>query len=190
LPWLVISIAMRVQFEFTQEDSIDVIKRVLARSKVVHSWRWKGLVVNAILSWIVWTLAFVFFTASPLKGALTGLIVAGVSALLYPGAHKRAVEKRLRSFHKEKLGDLNAFICEVELTPAGVWTRQMNRQTTHEWKSVAEIVVTEDSVDFFTREGGAVVVRKRAFKSPEEQGQFVELAKKYLQLSRQNHSAE
>jgi hypothetical protein len=33
---------MRVQFEFTQDDSIDVTKRVLARSKVIGSWQWKG----------------------------------------------------------------------------------------------------------------------------------------------------
>ena len=178
------SIAMRVQFEFTQEDSIDVTQRVLARSKVVHSWRWKGLVANAILSWTVWTLAFGFFTASPLKGALTGLIVAGVSALLYPGARKRAVEKRLRSFHKEKFGELNSFICEVELTPTGVWTRQMNRQTTHEWKSIAEIVVTEDSVDIFTRDGGGVIVRNRAFASAADRMRFIELASASLNASR------
>jgi hypothetical protein len=182
---------MRVEFEFTQEDSIDVAKRVLARSKVIRSWQWKGLIYTAIIGWMAWVLVFVaLFSASPLTAALTGVIVAGLTALFYPGSHRRAIEKRLRNLHQEKYGETKSFICEVELTPTGVSVRQMNRQTTYEWKIVEEIVVSEDSVDIFTRDDSGVVVRKRAFNSLEEQWQFVSLAKQYLEQSRQGHSAE
>ena len=182
---------MRVEFEFTQEDSIDVTKRVLARSKVIRSWQWKGWLSTAVIGWMVWVLVSVaLFSTSPLNAALTGLIVAGLAALFYPGSHRRAVEKRLRNLHKEKFGQTKSFTCEVELTPTGVSVRQMNRQTTYEWSIVTEILVTEDSVDIFTRDDSGVVVRKRAFKSLEEQWQFVGLAKQYLEQSRQVHNAE
>jgi hypothetical protein len=172
---------MHVRFEFTQDDLIDVSQRFLARSKMVRSWRWKGMLYTALLAWL---LTFMFFLGSPAKGLVIGLIAAVVSALIYPSLHRSGVEKRLRKLHQEKLGEAGPFICEVELTPIGVWVRQMNIQTTHEWEGVEEIKETEDSVDILTRDGGGVVVRKRAFNSPDEQKQFIELAESYLELCR------
>jgi hypothetical protein len=55
------------------------------------------------------------------------------------------------------------------LTAVGVWIRQLNKQTTYEWESVEEIEETEDSVDIYTKDGGGLIVRKRAFTSPAEQ---------------------
>ena len=176
---------MHIQFEFTQDDLIDVSKRFLARSKVVRSWRWKGLLSTAFLAWL---LVFMFFFSTPIKGIIVGLVAAAIAALIYPSTHKRGVEKRLRKLHQEKLGDAISFICEVELTPVGVWVRQLNKQIMHEWESVEEIKESDDSIDIFTREGGGVIVRKRAFKSSEEQKQFIELAQSYLELCRVGNS--
>ena len=61
---------------------------------------------------------------------------------------------------------------------------------TFEWTSVEEIVVTDDSVDFFTRNWCGLVVRKRAFQSLTEQWQFVELAKQYLEQASQAQPPE
>jgi len=41
---------------------------------------------------------------------------------------------------------------------------------------VVEIKETSDSVDIFTRDGGGVIVRNRAFASTAERAHFVELA--------------
>jgi hypothetical protein len=176
---------MHVQFQFTQEDLIDVSKRFLARSKVVRLWRWKGLLYTAFLAWL---LVFIFFFNTPIKGVIVGSVAAVVSALIYPSVHKSGVEKRLRKFHQEKLGDASSFVCEVELTPVGVWVRQMNKQIVLEWESVEEITESEDSVDIFTRDGGGVIVRKRAFKSSEELEQFIGLAQSYLEVCRMGGS--
>src|SRR6266853_5414412 len=129
---------MRVQFEFTPDDVLDVHKRLLARSKVARSWRWHDLVLAAVVLWVI---VFLYFIKTPLKGAIFAFFVAAVTALLFPNVYQRGVDKRLRKFIKEKVGERNAFICEVELTPTGVWTRSLNTQLTFEWQSVAEIVV-------------------------------------------------
>ena len=172
---------MRVQFEFTQEDMVDASKRFLARSKVVRSWQKRDLLLAATLLWV---LVFLFFRDTPLKGAAFGLFVAIVTALIFPSFHKKGVDKRLRKFYKEKLGDTNSFICEVVLTPTGFSTKQMNGQANYEWENVEEIVTSEDSVTIFTRDGGGVIVRRRAFTSSDQQKQFSDLANRYLELSR------
>ena len=174
---------MRVQFTYTQDDMVDASKRFLARSKVVRSWGWQGVASIAFLAWL---LAFLMFFGTPLKGALIGLIAAAVCALIYPGIHKRTIEKRLRKLCKEKFGDTNVFTCEVELRPTGLWTQANNTQTISEWEMVEEILETEDSVDIFTRQGGGVVVRNRAFKSADEKQQFIDLARSYLESGRQD----
>ena len=172
---------MQVQFEFTQEDLVDATQRCLARSKVVRSGRLKGMLSIAVLAWlIVFTLSF----RTPAKGAILGLIAAVVSALFYPTLHKRAVEKRLRKFHSEKLGNKTSFLCEVELTPAGFSVKSMDRETKYEWKSVEEINDTQDSVDIFTSDGSGVIVRNRAFASAADRMRFIELASASLNASR------
>src|SRR5258705_4010660 len=175
---------MRVQFEFTSEDLIDASRRFLARSRVVASWQWKGLGYSAVFTWLLLFTSFTYFYARPGMGALIGMVAAGLSALTYPSSHKKAVEKRLRKLHQEKFGDTNIFLCEVELTAEGVQVRQMNRQIIHEWPSVEEIRETKDSVDIFTRDGGGVVVRDRAFVTAADQTGFLELALASLNAAR------
>jgi hypothetical protein len=176
---------MQVQFSYTQEDMVDASMRFLARSKTIRSTRWQGLLWTAGLAWL---LVFGLFGAS-FKGALIGLLAASISALIYPGMHRRSVQRRLRKFCKEKFGDTTSFICEVELAPAGIRTQSQNTQSTSEWKNVEEIVVTEDSVDIFTRQGGGVVVRNRAFQSADERRAFIELAQNFVAEARKVHSS-
>jgi len=172
---------MRVQFEFTRDDLIDASKRFSARSKVVRSWKWNGMFYAALMAWL---LVFAFFYQTPFKGALIGLVAALVSALIYPAFHKRGTEQRLRKLHQEILGNENSFVCEVELTPDGFSVTQINRQIKYDWQTVAEIKETRDSVDIFTRDGGGVIVRNRAFQSAADRIRFVELATSFFNQTR------
>jgi hypothetical protein len=177
LSWGALTFDMRVQFEFTQADLIDASKRFSARLKAVRSFQWTGLLATSFLTWL---LVFVFLYRTPVQGAIIGLLAAAISAALFPGSNRRTVEKRMRKVSREIFGDTNSFLCEVELKPDGVWVRSMNRQTLFEWPSVEEIKETSDSVDIFTKEGSGVVVRNRAFTSPEERAEFIELARARL----------
>jgi len=171
---------MQVQFSYTQEDMVDASMRFLARSKTIRSARWQALLWTAGLTWL---LVFILFGPS-FKTGLLGLLAASISALIYPRMHRQSVQRRLRKFCKEKFGDTTSFICEVELTPTGIWTQSLNTHSTSDWKNVEEIVVTEDSVDIFTRQGGGVVIRNRAFGSTDERRTFIELAQKFIAESR------
>ena len=144
--------------------------------------RMKGMLTTAVtVGLLVFTLSVK--TDAPVIGLVVALAAAVLTGLLYPSLSRGGVEQRLRKLHEEMLGGAGPFICEVELTAVGLWTRQLNRQTTYEWESVEEIKETEDSVDIYAK-GGGMIVRKRAFSSPDEQKQFIELAESYLELSR------
>lgn len=171
---------MRVQFDYTQTDMVDVSKRLLARSKAVRGWHWQGLFVTAIITWL---LVFFFLLRTPFKGALIASLAALISALIYPGMQKKAMDKRLRKLYQERFGDQNDFVCEVELVPAGILITHVDGQITFEWGAVEEIVLTPDSVDIFTR-GGGVVIRNRAFHSVDERRGFLELAQNYVAQAR------
>ncbi|HYR77846.1 MAG TPA: YcxB family protein [Pyrinomonadaceae bacterium] len=176
---------MKVQFNYTQEDLVDSTRRFTERSRVARSWYWQNLIGTAIFSGLVF---FVVFYRMSLVGLVAGTVVAVFGALYYAGTYQGRFEARMRRFFREKLGDENDFACEVELLPSAIMVREKTTQTTYEWKKVQEILVTDDSVDIFTRSGG-VIVRNRAFKSPDEQKQFVALAQSYVAAAKQAESS-
>src|SRR5256885_11111670 len=162
---------------------VDAALRFLRRSKAARSWRWKGTIFLTLFYWLVIYVIFVSFLHNPYLAAIEAVGVAAIVAALYPGWYERATKKRLRRFYKESYGDRNNFQCEVELIPHEIRIDCDNTRTVYEWKLVDEIVSTEDSVDIFTRSGG-VIVRNRAFSSPEERERFIELAREYMSNAR------
>ncbi|HEV7475042.1 MAG TPA: hypothetical protein VGN90_13400 [Pyrinomonadaceae bacterium] len=178
---------MHVQFEFNQDDLVDASKRYVGRSKIVRSFQLKNLLATAFLTWL---LIFLILYRTPVRAAILGLAAALLSAALYPVVGRREIERRLRKIVKEMFGDKKSFLCEVELRPDGVWVRQMDRQILLEWPSVAEIRDTADSVDIVPRDGSGVVVRNRAFSSPEQRLKFIELARAGIASANDSSTSE
>lgn len=168
---------MRVEFYYTQEDLIDASKRFLARSRVTASWRWQGLGYTALFTGVVVFSLFTYASGRPGISALIAIVAAALSALAYPSSHRNTLERRLRKLCQEQLGDADRFLCEVEVTAAGLLVKQLNRQTLIEWPGVKEIQETSDSVDIFTRDGGGVIVRSRAFETAADKERFLELVR-------------
>src|SRR6266567_4534330 len=142
---------MLVKFNYTQKEIVDASMRVLDRSKTVRRTRLHGLIITALLSWLI---AFAAFFRHPATGAIFGTVLAVVSAILYPSLHAGSAERRLSRFVKEKYGDNNSFVCEVEITPAGFRTSGEHVQASYDWEKVEEICETANSIDIFTRTGG------------------------------------
>jgi hypothetical protein len=173
---------MHVKFEFTQEDMVDTARRCIAHSEAATRWRLKGWLGTIVLAWLG-TFIVLSLLQRPLLGAIVGLPAAMISGLLYPELHRRGVEKRLREFHREKFGDAGPFVCEVEVGPVGVWVRQFNTTATHEWESIEGVEDARGGIEILTSGGGLVLVRDRAFHSPEERRRFLELARGYFALA-------
>jgi hypothetical protein len=166
---------MRVQFSYSQEDLVDASLRFAARSKSVRLMRRKRTAWLALLAWL---LVFVFFRFS-FHGAIAGMIAALIVVITDPFTYNYELRKNLRKIAKERYGEENEFVCEVELLPEGLKTSAENIQGTTAWKTIDEVVSTDDSVDIFGRKCG-VIVRNRAFSSAEERARFIELAREYM----------
>jgi hypothetical protein len=168
---------MRVKFEFTEDELLDVYRRSLKRSPTIGSSQRKDRVWFSI---IAGCLGFLLLAMA--KGQTVGLIVGALSgliaALLHPVIYRRVTEKRLRKLVREQHDCKEPRFCEVELTPAGVWSRHAKTQIVHEWGSIESIDLTENGIEIITK-GGGLMIRNRAFKSDAERQQFLQLANSY-----------
>jgi hypothetical protein len=171
---------MRVQFTYTQEDLVDASTRFLARSKMIRKWRLIELGWTIALTW---TIVFLIFRNELLTAVLAASATALITVLLVRLCQPVIIKRKLRKYVKEQHRDENAFPCEVQLTAEAVLIQARGTHTTLNWQTVEEINVTADSVDIFARDGG-VIVRDRAFSSPDEKRHFVELAQNYLAAAR------
>jgi hypothetical protein len=172
---------MHVQFEFTQADLVDASKRFFNRRNRGRSKVWKSALFSAISAGVI---IFFFLRNSPSIGLLLGLVIAGIIILIYPRLEQSRLDGRLRRVVADMMRDPGPYVCEVEIRSEGVWLRQMNKQIIHEWQSLEAIEETADSVYIFTRDGGGVVIRDRAFASEGERRQFIEVARSGLMESR------
>lgn len=171
---------MRVQFEFTIDDVLDVQLRALKRSRAARAWRLRDLVITSLLSGV---LLFALIPGETTSKLIVGLIGLILGALLYPVLNESTVKRRLRKLCEENAGSDKVFVCEVELNESGVHTKQNGMEIIYAWENVKEIQESKDSVDIYAEKGGFVAVRKRAFNGPAEQQDFIELATKYLKTA-------
>lgn len=158
---------------------MDASTRFLSRSKMIRKWRLMELAWTVLLTWVI---VFLIFRHDLIKAVVAASATALIAALLVHLFQPRIIKRRIRTHVKETHADENEFPCEVELTPAAVLIREGATQTVLEWPKVAEISVTSDSVDIFGRTGG-VIVRDRAFTSPDEKREFVRVAQNYLAVA-------
>jgi hypothetical protein len=171
---------MQVEFNYTIEDMVDVQLRLLKSSRAARAWRWRDLVTTSLLSG-----AFLF---AVIPEGITGRIIMGsigllLGAALYPILNEITVKRRLRKWCEEHVGSDKTFTCEVELNQSGIHTKSNGTQIIYAWENLKDIKETEDSVDIYFEKGGLLVVRNRAFASPDEHRRFIELTKQYSKIA-------
>lgn len=166
---------MRVKFTYSQEDLVGASMRFTARSQSIRLLRLKRRIWTSLLVWFVILALFRFSFKGVIGGLVAGLIAMAIDPMIY----EYQLRKNLRKYCKERYGDENEFVCEVELLPAGLRTSSHDCQSNNEWETIEEVVSTSDSVDIFGRKGG-VIVRNRAFTTAEERQQFIDLARDYM----------
>ncbi len=186
-PTIDVMTKMRVRFEYTIDDLIDVQMRRLKRSRAARAWRLRDLVTTSLLTGVL------LFAIIP-EGITGKLIMGGIGlvfgALFYVAFNESTIKRRMRKLYQENVRSHKPLSCEVELNESGVHASSNGAQTFSAWEDVKEIQETQDSVDIYTNRGGLVVVRKRAFTSPEDQFQFIALANQYLKLAQQATQAD
>jgi hypothetical protein len=175
---------LKVQFEFSASDLAEVANRAADRSRVVRGWRLQGRMIWAVL------ISFVIYAVTP--GQPTGravfaALICLLLAVIIPRLNRTSSRNnRMLRYYREQLGGDGPFVCEVELAPEGLITRQLGAETTHPWSRVVSASEASGGIEFIYRPMGALLVRDRAFRTPESREQFLALA---LRLIRSGEAA-
>jgi hypothetical protein len=167
---------MKVKFDFTLDDLVDAAERGAAHSKLVRAWRWRDMILTAVLGGVI---TYVLRSGSSDAKLVSAVIGAIIAAAIYSFAATRSRKGRLRKLFRERLGGEGPYPFEIELTPAALVTTQAGTRSEHAWSTIVEVKDSPDAIDFVTRGAGIIVVRNRAFHSDKERREFLELARKF-----------
>ncbi len=171
---------MRVAFEYDLNDLVDANVRANTATPAAR----RRLLTTRILSAVIFGTLAGFLSGALLHGppdarAAFGLSVTAVVGAIQWATYMVQLRDGWRRNLRAMLGSEGPFTCEVELRPDGVWARQSHTQYLYEWPSVVSIEDTDGSINFRTRTGGFLVVRDRAFWSPDERAKFLVTARQY-----------
>ncbi len=174
---------MKVQFEFSTADLAEVANRTVNRSPLVHRWRLGNAATSAVLAGVA---ALVVVPGDMINRVAMGLVIAlslfVVTMYLLP---RPTLNKRTQAFYRERLGGHGPFTCEVELTSAGVVSRQLGEELLHPWSHVASVAEVPGGVEFVFTPIGSLLVRDRAFPDHQVRADFVSLARSQVPVSEQ-----
>lgn len=172
--------SVRVRFEFSAADMADVARRSASRSKTIRDSRWQ-----TAASWSALLGLALFFALSGSFNARATFSIAFCLVLfflVFRGGRSSPNATYLK-YYRERLGGDGPFLCEVEIAPAGITTRQSDTETKRPWSAVEDIVDTSDGLELHFRPGGTLVVRNRAFDTAELRSAFLRRAKQFLASS-------
>ncbi len=117
---------LRVRFEFSAADMADVARRSADRSKTIRDSRW-----HAAASWSAVLGLALFFALSGSFIARATFSVAFCLVLFFLFSRWRwsSPNATYLKYYREQLGGDGPFLCEVEITPAGLTIRQIGIET-------------------------------------------------------------
>jgi hypothetical protein len=169
--------SVRVRFEFSAADLADVARRSADRSKTIRDSRWQ-----AAASWsaVLGLALFFALSGSFIARATFSVAFCLVLFFLFSRWGRSSPNATYLKYYREQLGGDGPFLCEVEITPAGLTTRQSGIETKRSRAVVEEIVDTPGGLEFHFRIGGTLLVRDRAFDTPELRLAFLRRAKEFL----------
>ena len=125
-------------------------------------------------------LLFVLVSGGLLIRFAAGATAALVAAVGSMATYKRTVKKRARRICRELNGTDGPVRIEVELSESGVRVSQSDAQYISDWSKVAWIEEADDAIFFYRRDGILLAVRNRAFQSPAEKSEFIQLAQRFI----------
>ncbi len=172
--------SVRVRFEFSAADMADIARRSADRSKTIRDSRWQ-----AAASWSALLGLALFFA---LSGTFIGRATFSVAFclvlfILFSRWRRSSPNATYLKYYREQLGGDGQFLCEVEITSAGITTRQNGIETKRPWSVVEQIIDTSDGLEFRCRIGGILVVRDRAFETAELRSAFLRRANEFIASS-------
>ena len=175
---------MKVSYEFSVADLTEVGERLLSdpdRQAVVTYARSRRLVTNVSTAGLLGLLGFVLSCAEPSVRVIVSLLLAATVFYLMQRNARPAMtaQKLVMAAYAKKLGGGGPFTCEVELLPDYLVIRQFGQEKNRVWPVVTAIEEVGGDIEFVFGFAGRLLVRQRAFPSPQARQEFLSLARGY-----------
>jgi hypothetical protein len=168
---------MKVQFEATIEDFVDVAVRASPLT-----WEYYLILGSTILG----SGLFFGFLTHCLYASPAATAIAVIIAIVFVAASNYKIrERRARSFIAETYHPKWPAAVEAEISDAGLSFKQFGTTTVYDWEIVSSIGEDGDAIYFQNLFGQISAVRTRAFASESEKNEFIQTATQYISQSRE-----
>lgn len=170
---------MIVRYDVTLPDMIDVMLRGANRREPRLGWRWQE---SFVLSLVLGALFGTVIDAPESARTLGAVGLFAVSFAIFTYLQRSRVHRALGRYVAEQFGPSVPFTFEIEITGAGMITKQLGEEVRREWSNVQKVTEATGGIEFDIQRGGMVFVRDTGFHSPQERAEFLRLARQYAQL--------
>jgi hypothetical protein len=173
----------RVEFDATLDDFVDVNMRMVKATATYRqarsSYRWLFALV------VAGTLAVVILRGdevpSYLRIAMAALVAAAgglVSGIFGGRFYDSYVSGHYRRMLRELFGTANALRCEFELRDEILWSRTIHSEVSFPWSRLTRVQDLPGAIELWFSPG-LVVIRDRAFETPQHRETFLQGVRKH-----------
>ena len=162
---------MKVQFESTLEDYIDVSRRSAGPRIRLYIY---SASVSLLIGGLVSVVLYLMFRDWLVTAMAASVMIAVTAATMVS-----LPERNIRDFLVKRLKLKAPIPTQVEITPTALISSALGQTVTQEWKLIENIEETDDAIYFRNIFGLYTAARKRGFENTEEMKAFLDLAKEY-----------
>ena len=164
---------MKIAFESTLDEAVDVQLRLLRRSKAARQWRQRwlagGVLVLALFGFVL--------PNPPLMRGLFAFLSGGLFFILYRKTYDVTVKKRLKKILLEQRGGQPSVLVEYELTDDCLIYRSRRRELRLPWDEAQAVQEGPDDIEIVFDQLSMAVLPYRIFASGEQRADWLRFIK-------------
>ncbi len=165
---------MKINYEATIDEVVDLQLRILERSKTVRKWKRQGLIGAPFAFALTYLMIAYLFVSFTIVEKLVFSSLAGISFIaFYLGTHKARTRGRVRRLLVEQLGSDGPFPTEYELRDDGLVVQTKGTEIKFDWSNFTEVNETDLELELIAGTGGIAALPKRVFQSEEQLNEWL-----------------
>ena len=169
---------MKVRFDATFDEIVDVNMRSWRASAAARALRRRDIAVFFVM-FGAGAFGAALLGGAPLLGALaTAAVVIALVAPFYARIYDWSIKRRISPILRESAGAGDSWPFEVEIDERGVHMTGREGASSTPWTAVRAVNDLPVGIEMIMGESGILMIRSRAFDSPEMRAAFLDEARK------------